>query len=134
MATTWGREPFDSALEDREVRFGYLDAAAHASGFLALYSGRTRSSHPGEANYGSEIHGFTWDGGLEQVHHLDRDVIAIAWSEPDRRLYAIAHDPIPAILVYRLPRSRGAGSQHSVGSRRFLTPVVTPEARAALPD
>jgi len=37
------------------------------------------------------------------IVHLDRDVIAISWSEPDRRLYAIAHDPVPVILVYRLP-------------------------------
>lgn len=103
VATARGPEGFDSAQNGAEIRFGYLDAAAHQSGFLALYSGRTRSGHPGEANYGSQIHAFNWDGELEAIHHLDHDLIAIAWSERDRLMYAIAHDPEPAILVYGLP-------------------------------
>lgn len=103
VAVARGPEHFDSADSDADVRFGYLDAVAYKSGFLALYSGRTRNSHPDAANYGSQIHAFNWDGGLEAIHDLDRDLIAIAWSEVDRLLYGIAHDPEPVILAYSLP-------------------------------
>lgn len=74
-----------------------------ADGFLALYSGRTRGEFPGRANYGTFVHEFTWEGALRAIHKLDADVITIAWSEPDRKLYAVRHDPLPAILVYSLP-------------------------------
>jgi hypothetical protein len=103
VAMALGPEHFDSAVSGAEIRFGYLDAVAYESGFVALYSGRTRASHPGEANYGSQIHAFNWDGGLEAVHHMDHDLIAIAGSEDDRLMYGIAHDPEPAILAYSLP-------------------------------
>jgi len=103
VAMARGPESFDSAVSGAEIRFGYLDAVAHEVGFLALYSGRTRASHPGAANYGSQIHAFNWEGELEAVHHLDHDLIAIAWSERDRLVYAITHDPEPAILAYGLP-------------------------------
>jgi hypothetical protein len=102
-STVWGPERFDSARRGSQVRFGYLDAAVTADGFLALYSGRTRESHPGTANFGSIIHEFDRAGNLTAAHALDSDIIAIAWHELERLLYAIRHDPEPAILVYRMP-------------------------------
>jgi hypothetical protein len=71
-------------------------------GFLALYSGRTRDAFPGRANYGSTIHEFGWDGQLRAVYELDSDVISIAWSGEDERLYAVRHDPVPGVVVYLL--------------------------------
>lgn len=103
VVVAWGPDRFDSARQGREVRFGYLDAAVTSSGFLALYSGRTRSGFPGIANYGSQVHEFDWTGRLIAVHDLDSDVIAITWSESDGLLYAIRHDPLPEILIYSLP-------------------------------
>jgi hypothetical protein len=99
----WGPIKFEPHAGRYETRFGYLDSAPMADGFLALYSGRTRGEFPGRANYGTFVHEFTWEGALRAIHKLDADVITIAWSEPDRKLYAVRHDPLPAILVYSLP-------------------------------
>ena len=101
----WGPEPFEpSTAGDAEARFGYLDSAPRADGFLALYSGRTREESPGRANYGATVHEFDWEGHLRAEYQLDADVIAIAWSHRDALLYAIRHDPSPAVLVYELDR------------------------------
>lgn len=104
MRTAWGPERFEPRSGRYVTRFGYLDSAPMSDGFLALYSGRTREEYPGRANYGAIIDEFGWDGTHRARYELDADVITIAWSEPDRRLYAVRHDPIPAILVYTIGR------------------------------
>lgn len=100
--TIWGPERFQPHAGKYETRFGYLDSAPMKDGFLALYSGRTRADFPGRANYGSTIHEFGWNGQLRAVYELDSDVISIAWSETDRLLYAVRHDPVPGVVVYAL--------------------------------
>ena len=90
-------------MADRLIESQRLPVLTGADGFLALYSGRTRSAYPGRANYAEYVHEFSWAGELRAIHRLDADVITIAWSEPDRKLYAVRHDPVPAILVYSLP-------------------------------
>jgi hypothetical protein len=100
--TIWGPERFQPHAGKYETRFGYLDSAPMKDGFLALYSGRTRAEFPGRANYGSTIHEFGWEGQLRAVYELDSDVISIAWSEADRLLYAVRHDPVPGVVVYAL--------------------------------
>jgi hypothetical protein len=100
--TIWGPERFQPRAGRYETRFGYLDSAPMRDGFLALYSGRTRDEFPGRANYGAEVHEFGWDGELRAVYELDSDVISLAWSEADRRLYAVRHDPVPGVVVYGL--------------------------------
>lgn len=102
--SVWGPRRFEPHPGRYESRFGYLDSAPMSDGFLALYSGRTREEYPGRANYGAIIDEFGWDGTHRARYELDADVITIAWSEPDRRLYAVRHDPIPAILVYTIGR------------------------------
>lgn len=98
----WGPDRFEPHAGRYETRFGYLDAAPMEDGFLALYSGRTRKAFPGRANFGSTIHEFGWDGELRAVYELDSDVISIAWSEKDRLLYAVRHDPVPGVVMYAL--------------------------------
>jgi len=100
---TWGPVKFEPHAGRYETRFGYLDSAPMADGYLALYSGRTRRAYPGRANYAGYVHEFSWAGELRAIHRLDADVITIAWSEPDRKLYAVRHDPVPAILEYSIP-------------------------------
>lgn len=102
QTAAWGPERFQPHAGRYETRFGYLDSAPMRDGFLALYSGRTRGDFPGRANYGATIHEFDWDGKLRAVYELDSDVIAIAWSEEDRLLYAARHDPVPGVVVYEL--------------------------------
>lgn len=98
--TIWGPERFEPRAGRDETRFGYLDSAPLESGVLALYSGRTREEYPGRANYGSIVHFFDAHGELRSIYHLDSDVISIASDEKGSRLYAVRHDPVPAIVVY----------------------------------
>jgi hypothetical protein len=96
-----------------DMRFGYVDVAATKDRIYGLFSGRVRGEYPKSATYAREIHVFDWGGRLEKVLRLDADVIAIAVDERDATLYAIGHDPLPAILKYALT---GAGGPQPVGS------------------
>lgn len=102
MVTVWGPDRFAPRAGKHETRFGYLDTAPMTEGFFALYSGRTREAFPGRANYGSIIHFFDWEGVLTESYELDADVISIAFSEQDGILYAVRHDPVPAVVMYDL--------------------------------
>lgn len=96
-----------------DLRFGYVDIATTGSHIYGLFSGRVRREYPNSANYAREVHVFDWDGRLEAVMNLDADVLAIAVDERDESLYAIVHDPLPAIMKYELT---GGGGPQPVGS------------------
>lgn len=96
-----GGAPTMASGED--LRFGYVDAAAAGDRLYALYSGHTRAERPGRANFGQQVHVFTWDGELQRVIPLDQPVLGIAVSDDERTMYAVRHDPEPAILRYELP-------------------------------
>jgi hypothetical protein len=96
-----------------DLRFGYVDVATTHDRVYGLFSGRVRGEYPKSANFAREIHVFDWTGRLESIIHLDADIIAIAVDEWDDNLYAIGHDPLPAILKYEL---RDAGGSRAVGS------------------
>jgi hypothetical protein len=85
-----------------DLRFGYLDVAPTADRIYALFSGRTRASHPERAVYGSTVHVFGWDGELQAVLRLDVDAMAIAVDENHGRLLAIRHLPTPAVVSFGL--------------------------------
>lgn len=102
MTTVAGPDRFAPRAGKHETRFGYLDTAPAREGLFALYSGRTREAFPGRANYGSTIHFFDWEGTLLESYELDADLISIAFSEEDGILYAVRHDPAPAVVIYDL--------------------------------
>jgi hypothetical protein len=85
-----------------DLRFGYVDAGTAGDRLYALYSGFTRGERPGRANFGQQVHVFDWAGTLDQVIHLDQPVLGIAVTGDGRTLYAVRHDPEPAVLRYRL--------------------------------
>ena len=85
-----------------DLRFGYVDVATTNDRSYALFSGRTRAGHPGEAVYGRNVHVFDWDGTLLSVIHLDADAMAIAVDSRRSRLLAVRHLPTPAVLSYEL--------------------------------
>ncbi len=89
-----------------DLRFGYVDVATTNDRIYALFSGRTRAGHPGEAVYGREVHVFDWDGTLRSVIHLDADAMAIAVDSRRSRLLAVRHLPTPAVLSYELLRGQ----------------------------
>jgi hypothetical protein len=97
-----------------DLRFGYVDVATTEAHVYGLFSGRVRGEYPKSATYAQEVHVFDWAGRLETVIHLDSDAIAIAVDERDESLYAIRHDPLPAIMRYELPGARGPRAVGSV--------------------
>lgn len=97
---TRGGSAFMSTGDD--LRFGYLDVAATDREVFALYSGRTRSDHPGRANYGDRVHVYDWSGRLLRVLLLDHSAIGIAVDARAEHLYAVRQDPTPALLRYAL--------------------------------
>lgn len=86
-----------------DLRFGYVDLFAAGDRLYALYSGATRGERPGRASFGTEVHVFDWEGGLRARYALDAPVLALAVDPTERTLYAIRHDPEPAVLRYPLP-------------------------------
>jgi hypothetical protein len=89
---------------DESMRFGYIGGAASRAAIYALFSGRTREGFHGDAVFGRYVHVYDWNGELQKVLRLDADVIAVAVDPADRVLYALRHDPTPAVLAYAIPR------------------------------
>lgn len=94
-------EPVMGTGED--LRFGYVDLFATDERLYALYSGATRAERPGKATFGGEVHVFDWDGRLRARYALDALALAIAVDPGGRTLYAIRHDPEPAVVRYPIP-------------------------------
>jgi hypothetical protein len=84
------------------LRFGYVDVATTDERIYALFSGRTRAGHRGDAVYGRSVHVFDWEGTLHAVLSLDTDAMAIAVDSHRDRLLAVRHMPTPAVLAYDL--------------------------------
>lgn len=85
-----------------DLRFGYVDLFAAGDRLYALYSGATRGERPGKASFGSEVHVFGWNGRLRARYALDAPALGIAVDPSGRTLYAVRHDPTPAVLQYPL--------------------------------
>ena len=88
---------------DVDLRFGYVAVAATDDLIFGLFSGRTREGFPGEASFGEYVHVFDWDGNLRRVFKLDVAVLYIAIDMERGTLYAVRHNPAPAIMAYKLP-------------------------------
>lgn len=86
-----------------DLRFGYIDLAATDDRIYALFSGRTRRGYPGFANFGQYVHVFDWHGELNAVYRLDSAAISISVDPSGRTLYAVRHEPHPAVVRYSLP-------------------------------
>ncbi len=86
----------------RDLRFGYIDAAASTEYVFAVFSGRTREGALGSQFMGRFVHVFDWAGNFVKAIELDTDVVAIAVHEDSSVLYALRHDPLPAVLRYSL--------------------------------
>jgi hypothetical protein len=85
-----------------DLRFGYVDATATNKYLLALFSGRTRRGFRNRASFGGFVHVFDWSGTFQRALQLDTSVITIAVDEQASVLYAVRHDPEPAIVRFPL--------------------------------
>ena len=102
IRATRNQAGFPIFVQNGSTRFGYISITATPTRIFAVFSGRTRSDHPGAANYGDQIHVFSWDGTLRQILSVDRDLFAIAVDGGGSRLYALVDEPEPAIVLYKL--------------------------------
>ena len=83
-------------------RLGYVDAATTDDYIVGLYSGLAHGQVR-DAYMGRQIHLFDWSGEFLGAWRLDTPVISIAVSEADRTIYALRHDPVPAVVAFDLP-------------------------------
>jgi hypothetical protein len=81
----------------------YVDVAVSATSIFALFSGRPVATSGQNASFGDCIHVFGWDGRFRRGLRLDGDVIAIAVTEGGSAIYALRHDPRPALVRFDLP-------------------------------
>lgn len=95
----------------QDLRFGYLDGSASRDYVFALFSGRTREGAMGRHYMGRFVHVFDWAGNFVKAIELDADVVTIAVDETSSVLYAVRHDPYPAILRYSLTDVLERGSR-----------------------
>lgn len=93
----------------QDLRFGYVDVAGGSDRIYALFSGRTREGYPKSAFQGRFIHVFDWDGRFELALELAAGIVGIAVDEGAGAIYAIRHDPTPAVVQY--PLSGGTREQ-----------------------
>jgi len=100
-------------------RIAYVDVAVTATSIVALYSGRDAREYGARAPFGRCLQIFDWAGQLLNVFRLDGDVLALAVDADGRFVYALRHDPAPAVVRYMLPGREVAGpiAAHHVGGR-----------------
>ncbi len=110
-----GKYGLDAALT-KATRNGYLSVEPTSSHLFVLYSGRLEGVYQGDAGYGRHVLVFNWSGRLLTVLALDVDALDIAVSPDERTLFAVRHDPFPAILAYPLP-SEVRGMRRRCSSR-----------------
>jgi hypothetical protein len=81
----------------------YVDVTATSRSIFGLFSGRGVSRFGQRASYGDCIHVFGWDGTFQSALRLGGDVIAIAATEDGSAIYALRHEPRPALVKFDLP-------------------------------
>lgn len=87
-------------------RIGYVDIAASDEFVFALFSGRTLRGFKQAASFGRFVHVFDWEGNFLYALRLEGDAIAIAVDRASATLYAVRHDPTPAVDAYSLESTR----------------------------
>lgn len=110
-------------------RFAYVDAAGTATGVVALFSGRNREEYAGSAGFGDQLHLFDWEGRFLGAYRLDADVLAISVDESEGYVYALRHDPVPAVLRYRLPAAAYAAGARA-GAVTSVAAIPASDARS----
>jgi hypothetical protein len=84
----------------------YVDVTVTATSIFGLFSGRGVAASGQRASFGDCIHVFGWNGTFERGLRLDGDVIAIAVTEDESAIYALRHEPRPALVRFDLPAVR----------------------------
>jgi len=81
----------------------YVDVSATTRHIVAAFSGRVASEVGSSSSFADCLHVFTWDGTFRAAFRLDSDVLAIAVVEGDEAVYALRHEPQPALIRFEVP-------------------------------
>lgn len=92
-----------------DLRVGYVDISSTDRHIYALFSGKTRGEAGANTFFGREVHVFDWSGELVERLLLDEIAFTMAIAPDGRHLFAVRHDPEPAIARYVLPALPGGG-------------------------
>ncbi len=110
MERPLGFEPVVSEKSDFRATFtldsrsAYLSTVASGRQVYALFSGRTEREAGKTTSFGRDVLVFSFDGRISRILRLDSDVISIAVDDAETELFALAHDPTPRILRFRIPK------------------------------
>jgi TolB-like 6-blade propeller-like len=89
-------------IQDKKIRFGYIDVVSDEKYIYALFSGRTRLELQGKANYGNFIFKFDWDGNPITMFELDSLLLSITIDKKNKIIYGITNDKNVKIISYKL--------------------------------
>lgn len=93
---------YNSAAMSTSSPIYYLDVCATDRYVYALYSGRNYKDHKDKAFVGKTVKVYDWDGKLVKKINLDADIKVMCVSSNDRKIYAIAHQPDPVLVLFTL--------------------------------
>jgi len=88
-----------SARPTESIRTGYTALDVDEDFIYGLYSGRTGEN----SNYADKIHVVDWDGNVQRVLNLGKDVFHIDVNREEGFIYAIRDYPEPAVVRYAFP-------------------------------
>lgn len=93
----WTFEPTKESL------IGYVNVKESGPRVLGLFVGKSYAEASLEMSFDArDVHVFDWDGNLQAVYRLDRPVTDIELR--GNKLYGVAVEPIPKIIVWDLPK------------------------------
>ncbi len=94
---------YSSALKQTN-KLAYCDITTSSLRIYLLYSGKASSEYKNMTDIVKcpEIHVFDWNGNFLERMVLDKEVVNIAVSEVDNKLFAIIHEPEPQIVYFQL--------------------------------
>lgn len=97
------RVPVPDAPTSTGDKVTYIDVTAGRDRIVSLFSGRTFALYGARAGFAACLHVFDWEGNFQRALELDTDVLALDLPVDEMALYAIRHDPSPAIVRFSLP-------------------------------
>lgn len=90
-----------SAVFDRKAPFGFTDIITDKY-IYALYSGKSFEKHRLKCSEGNNLLIYNWEGDLVKEYEFDISVLCFCVNEKNNIIYAIANNPNPTIVVFKI--------------------------------
>lgn len=85
---------------DENFRFGYIDLAVSNDYIFGLYSGRVRGD--GNANFGTFIHCFDWEGNFIKSFSFEEYLFSINLNDEGSVIFGLEHYPEISLNIYKI--------------------------------